>query len=206
MILCQIGKKSESFYYPTNMVYLQEVIKNGPPYFEISYTTRFNAFINESDPFNYLTPDSPIPPPFATRNEGTKIWSGISSSVDNVNVMAYDGGSPAGALKFNFPTILNNFKTYGPVPPAKISIGYEPGDQYAGGVWEGLQTDIDTTKFVQANGYGGVMLWSINDNSPNSAHWVPIVSQNVYQILQPTWPYGNPPVYTKCNPSTGWIP
>jgi len=198
-------EQKESFYYPTNMKYMQDLIANGPPYFEISYTTRFNAFINVSDPFNYLLPGSPVPPPFATRGEGQKIWSKISEYVDNVNIMAYDAGSPSGALKFNFETILNNFKEFGPMPANKITMGFEPGDQNAGGVWEGLDTDVNTMKFVKSNSYGGIMVWSINENTPNSAKWCPVVAQNAYQILQPTWPYGTQPVYTKCDPKTGWI-
>jgi GH18 family chitinase len=198
-------QQKESFYYPTNMKYMQDLITNGPPYFEISYTTRFNAFINQSDPFNYLLPGTPIPPPFPTRDEGAKIWSKVSSSVDNVNIMAYDAGSPAGALQFNFQTILNNFKEFAPMPAEKITMGFEPGDQNAGGVWEGLQKDVDTMKFIHTNGYGGSMIWAINAATTNAAHWCPIVAQNANQILSPPWPYGKSPVYTKCDASTGWI-
>eukprot|EP01123_Difflugia_compressa_P000488 TRINITY_DN10568_c0_g1_i1.p1 TRINITY_DN10568_c0_g1~~TRINITY_DN10568_c0_g1_i1.p1 ORF type:complete len:446 (-),score=92.15 TRINITY_DN10568_c0_g1_i1:88-1425(-) len=198
-------QKAESYYYPTNIKYMLDLIANGPPYFEISYTTRFNAIINESNPFNYLLPTSPIPPTFATRNEGKKIWDNAGNVIDNINIMAYDAGSPAGALKFNFETILNNFQVFGPVPAQKLVIGFEPGDQYAGGVWEGLETDVNTIKYVSTNGYGGAMIWAVNPESTNSANWCPQVAQNAFQILDPSYPYGKTPVYTKCDPSTGWI-
>jgi len=185
---------------------MQQVQQNGPPYFSISYTTRFNAFLNKSDPLNYLDPSSPKPPPYATDDEGSKLWSGIGNAVDNVNIMAYDAGTPAGALKFNFEQILKNFYMVGGVPKEKIVMGFEPGDQAAGGVWEGLDKDVEVTHYVKDNAYGGVMIWAINPNGPNAAKWCPVVASNVYSILQPGWPYGKAPVYSKCNPSTGWKP
>jgi hypothetical protein len=199
-------QKKESPYYPTNMKYMQELKANGPPYFEISWTTRFNAFLNKTNPHNYLAPNSPVPPPFATDNEGTKIWPETNTAVDTVNIMAYDGGSPAGPLKFNFEAILGNFKAYGP-PPGKVNMGFEPGNQYGGGVWEGFQIDQDTAKYVRANNYGGGMVWAINPDpavAPLSAHWAPLVAQALSSIVQPQWPFGNTPTYSKCDPNTGW--
>lgn len=57
--------------------------------------------------------------------------------VDTVNIMAYD----AGGLHFNFTTILENFVEIGNVPKEKLNMGFEPGAQYAGGIWEGLDVD-----------------------------------------------------------------
>jgi len=198
-------QQAQSPYYPTNIQYLQEVQQNGPPYFEISWTTRFNAILNTSDPFNYLAPDSPKPPPFSTDNEGMKFWPAVKDAVDTINIMAYDAGSPAGPLKFDFTKILLNFETFGPVPKTKPNMGFEPGEQNAGGVWEGLQTDIQTAQFIKQNGFGGAMVWAINQNTPQAAVDVPLVAGNAYQIIQPSWPFGNPPVYSKVNPQTGWL-
>jgi len=40
---------------------LSEVIKNGLPHLEVQYTTRFNAFLNPLDPWDYLDPNSTHP-------------------------------------------------------------------------------------------------------------------------------------------------
>lgn len=201
-------QKKKAFYYPTNMHYLEQVAKNGPPTLEISWTTRFNAFIDQKNPLNIYDPDSPHPiVPFVTDNEGTKVWSKSSEYLGSANIMAYDAGCSAGALKINFEQVLENFRTLGNVDPTKINMGFEPGNQYAGGKWEGLARDQKVTDYVKDNGYGGVMVWAINPNpsvSSESAHWAPIVAADVYKRLAPGWPYGKPPVYDKCNPSTGW--
>jgi hypothetical protein len=61
----------------------------------------------------------------------------VGHLVDTVNIMAYD----AGGLHFNFTTILENFVEIGNVPKEKLNMGFEPGAQYAGGIWEGLDVD-----------------------------------------------------------------
>jgi|ERR1712130_337 len=201
-------QKKKAFYYPTNMHYLEQVAKNGPPEFEVSWTTRFNAFVDPNDPYNIYDPDSPHPiVPFITDNEGAKIWPKSSKYLGSANIMAYDAGSSAGALKLNFKQILQNFKTIGGCDPSKVNMGFEPGNQYAGGQWEGLERDMNVTNYVVNNGYGGVMIWAINPNpsvAPEAAHWVPILSSKVYQRIAPKWPYGKAPVYDKCDPTTGW--
>jgi len=202
-----LASRNQAPYYSTNMKYMQEIKQNGVPKFEISWTTRFNAFLNKSNPFNYLLPGSPVPPPFATDNEGVLIYPKSGDCFDSVNIMAYDGGSPAGPLQFNFPTILNNFKVYGQVDPSKINMGFEPGNQYGGGVWEGMTTDQATAKFIKANGYGGAMVWPVNPDpavEPLAAKWCPVLAAALNQIIEPQWPYGTPPTYSKCDPNTGW--
>jgi hypothetical protein len=199
-------QKNESPYYPSNMKYMKELQQNGPPYFQISWTTRFNAFLNKSDPFNYLAPGSPVPPPFATDNEGLKIWPSSGNAIDSLNIMAYDGGSPAGPLKFNFDQILRNFAAYGP-PAWKQNMGFEPGEQNAGGVWEGITTDEQVAQFIRQKAYGGAMVWAINPDAselPKSAHWAPILAKALNGIIEPTWYNGKVPTYSKCNPQTGW--
>ena len=47
----QPWQKKTAQYYPTNMQYLDEVIANGAPQpLEISFTTRFNAFLPTGSP------------------------------------------------------------------------------------------------------------------------------------------------------------
>merc|ERR1719238_1605173 len=68
-------KQNVKQYYETNFNYLDEVASNPVPYLEISWTTRFNAFLPEGNPWNYLTPDSEIPEKnYETDNEGKKLW------------------------------------------------------------------------------------------------------------------------------------
>jgi hypothetical protein len=201
-------QKNQSPYYPTNIKYMQELKTNPMPYFEISWTTRFNAFLNKTSPHNYLAPGSPVPPPFATDNEGLLIWPKSGNAIDSVNIMAYDGGSPVGALKFDFQAILRNFRAYGP-PGSKLNMGFEPGNQYAGGVWEGLQVDEDTAKFIRADGFGGAMVWGINPDprvEPESDKWCPVVAAALNKLVQPEWPFGKAPTFSKCDPNSGWNP
>lgn len=199
------SEKAKYAYYPTNVHYLTQVIANGAPELEISWTTRFNAFLDPKDPFNIYTSDSPHPKvPFLTDNEGMKIWPQSGQYLGSANIMAYDAGSDAGPLKLAFQQILKNFKSIGNVDASKVNMGYEPGKQAASAVWEGFEKDQETTTFVKENAYGGVMVWAINPSANISAHWCPLVAADGYSQLQPVYPYGTPPVYDKCDPNTGW--
>merc|ERR1719262_318140 len=145
-------KKHAGAFFNTSIKHLAEVAANGAPYLEISWTTRFNAFLPKDDVWNYLLPDSPVPNAsshFETDNEGLKFWPQVAHLVDTVNIMAYDAGSPAGPLKLNFTTILDNFAKYGKVPPSKINMGFEPGEQSGAGVWEGEEIDDATAREIK---------------------------------------------------------
>ena len=64
-------EKSGAYFYTTNMQYMTDILANPVPHFDISWTTRFNAFVPQDDPLNYLMPDSPMPnSTFDTDNEG----------------------------------------------------------------------------------------------------------------------------------------
>jgi len=194
-------------YYATNMRYMQDIIdnieNNGVPKLEISWTTRFNAFVPADDPWNYLLPDSPVPSEnYDTDNEGTKFWNDVKDDVDKVNIMAYDAGSDNGPLKLNFTQILLNFVDGG-VPSEKINIGFEPGIQAASGVWEGLEYDVGITQYVKDNNYGGAMIWAINEEK----NWDldKELVDALCQIIPPVYPSSPIPTYTKVDPNTGYL-
>jgi len=203
-------QKNVATFYNTSIRYLEEVAANPAPKLEISWTTRFNAFVPEGNPWNYLMPDSPRPnTTFETDNEGQKLWPQLSSILDTVNIMAYDAGTAAGALKLNFSQIFRNFVEIGNVPASKINIGFEPGEQAAGGVWEGQTVDEDMAREIKQQGEGGCMIWAVNPNpqvDPDASTECPKMAQALKTILSPTFAYGAVPQYTKCDPNTGFWP
>ena len=155
-------------------------------------------------------PDSPRPnTTFETDNEGQKLWPQLSSILDTVNIMAYDAGTAAGALKLNFSQIFRNFVEIGYVPASKINIGFEPGEQAAGGVWEGQAVDEDMAREIKQQGEGGCMIWAVNPNpqvDPDASTECPKMAQALKTILSSTYAYGAVPQYTKCDPNTGFWP
>eukprot|EP00040_Diaphanoeca_grandis_P030022 m.176852 g.176852 ORF g.176852 m.176852 type:complete len:544 (+) comp31862_c0_seq1:70-1701(+) len=201
----QPWQQKESPYFATNIEYMNDIVKNGkPPKLEISFTTRFNSFLDPADPFNYLMKGSPRPnSSFISDNEGAKLWPFIGSSIDAVNIMAYD----ASGLSLNFTQIILNAALK--VPAKNIYIGFEPGNQAAGGIWEGSKLDLEATEFVARNGYGGAFIWAINADpavEPDQARNAPELAANASSILKPAWPHAVVPKYTKVDPSTGWSP
>lgn len=204
-------KQNVKDYYESSIRYLGEVIEQPVPYLEISWCTRFNAFLPDSDPWNYLLPDSGLMDKnFESDNEGKKIWSSIGDKVDSIQVMAYDAGTPDGkSLRFNFSTILSNFRVQGGVDERKINMGFEAGEQAAGGIWEGEEADEEATRDILRRNSGGAMIWAINPNSvqhPQAAKLCPILAGNLNKILTPTYSWGPAPTFTKCNPTTGFYP
>merc|ERR1712028_190084 len=65
-------------WWQTNINHMRDVATQPAPHLEISWTTRFNAFVPADDVWNYLLPDSAQPTnstnPFATDNEGLNFW------------------------------------------------------------------------------------------------------------------------------------
>merc|ERR1711904_229631 len=208
-------QKDVAAFYNTSDKYLAEVANNGAPHLEISWTTRFNAFLPPDDVFNYLMPDSPRPlanETFDSDNEGFQVWPPLGEIIDTVNIMAYDAGSPAGPLKINFTTVLDNFWKYGKVHSSKINMGFEPGEQSGAGTWEGEALDekvATAIKNKQTGDHtgGGVAEWAINPNSvqaPKASVMAPKQAKAMNKILNPPWPFGNTPKYTKCGPDGMW--
>lgn len=204
-------KKTVAAWFNTTMRHLVEVAANGPPHLEISWTTRFNAFLPKDNIWNYLMPDSPKPlanETFETDNEGLKLYPQVGKLLDTVNIMAYDAGSPAGPLKINFTTVLDNFAKYGNVTPSKTNMGFEPGEQSGAGVWEGEELDESVAAAVKQHGIaGGIAIWAVNPNSvqaPKASVQAPKTAVSMNGILHPVFAFGKVPKYTKCDANGMW--
>jgi len=208
-------QKEVANFYNTSDKYLGEGAANGATHLEISWTTRFNAFLPKDDIFNYLMPDSPRPLPnetFDSDNEGFQMWPQVGKLLDTVNIMAYDAGSAAGPLKINFTTVISNFATYGNVPSSKINMGFEPGEQSGAGVWEGEALDEKVATAIKNketgdHSGGGVAEWAVNPNSvqaPGAAVLAPKQAKLMQAILNSPWPFGTAPKYTKCGADGMW--
>merc|ERR1712048_542388 len=175
--------------------YLQEVDSNGPPHFEIVYTTRFNAFRNPEDPFDWET--NKAGKTYITDDEGAQIWPSVGKAFDTVNIMSYDQDA---GMSLNFQNILTNFHVHGSVPMEKLNIGFEPGEQGGGGTWEGQAADLVATEFVNSDKWGGAMIWGVNPDSKDQPQAKKINQAFIKAISGrlnfPAWPWGTAPVYT----------
>jgi len=197
-------------WYMTNINHLKELAANPAPHLEISWTTRFNAFLPPDNKWNYLMPDSAKPDvPFETDDEGRDFYPQVAHIVDTVNIMAYDEGSINGKpIKLNFTTILDNFANYGNVTRSKINMGFEPGPQAAHGKWEGEETDEAAAKDIaQKHTGGGVALWAINPTPTkfsNASRLCPVAAQAMKDIIKPSYAFGQAANFTKCGPDGMW--
>jgi len=215
---CASCPKWKRIWYNTNINHLKEVATMPPPNLEISWTTRFNAFLpcdnctDVNERFNYLLPDGAFPNAsfvFETDNEGKWFWPQIHHLVDTVNIMAYDEGAYGGKpFRLDFAKILNNFAQHGNIPPQKLNIGFEPGPQAAGGKWEGQAVDEAAARdVVSKKSAGGVAIWAVNptpDPKNNASVYCNNTAYAMKDILKPKWPYGTPPNFTSS--SNGWWP
>jgi len=208
----ETGKKT---WYRTNINHLKEVMAMPAPHLEISWTTRFNAFIPSAeypDRFNYFSHDGGFPDAnftFETDNEGTWFWPQVAHIVDTVNIMGYDAGKFGGKpFKLDFPQIIENFAVSGNVSRAKINCGFEPGPQAAGGKWEGMEVDLAVARDIVAKQTaGGVALWAVNptpSNKNNATAQCAETALALKDIMKATFAYGTAPVYTKT--TNGWWP
>jgi len=162
-------------FHEKQKTYLETLLaRPTPKRLALSFTTRFNAFAPEDDPWNFLTKDSPVPDvPYSSHNEGARVWPTIKDAIDYVNIMAYDAGSDAGPLILDFVQIAKNFEAGG-VPRHKIVMGYEPvgngkvggrpfdNSQAGGGIWEGPEVDLAAAKALAEMCFGGGMFWALN--------------------------------------------
>ena len=144
----------------------------GMPEKLIGYTTRFNAFwIDGSRPEGVTA--------FPSDGEGIDVVNAINESgtsvddcLDWINIMMYDVppqdlGAADGKLKLgHYQQVLDAFAKY--IPLEKIVMGFEPGGQAAGGIWEGMEIDREVIDYMILQNYGGVMFWAINQTPYNS--------------------------------------
>ena len=73
------SKEAFGAYVNTSLQYIDEVASNPVPHLEISWTTRFNAFVPSHDSFNYVKKWIRGQPkrksePYGSDNEGTRLW------------------------------------------------------------------------------------------------------------------------------------
>ena len=195
-------------FIKTSLQYLDEVAANGPPHLEISWTTRFNAFVPAKDPFNYVKQWTGEHPDrkeaFGSDNEGAQLWPHVADVIDTVNIMAYDAAN----MTFDHAKVLENFVTQ-QVPAEKINLGFEPGEQAAGGKWQGKAVDKAAAKLVKEGGFGGCMIWGANPDpvsQPLGRKHCPEVAAEFAEILKPSFRFGRAPTYTKVERNTGWLP
>merc|ERR1712000_229858 len=155
---------------------------------------------------------------FVTDREGAKLWAQTSNAFDTVNIMGYDaaqfcddgaGGLTPELFDLNFERVLQNFHEIGNIPKSKLMMGFGVGDQDAGAKWEGMDKDVEVFKYLKQEQYGGGFIWAVNCNpdvTPNCPIEAPKAARLMNQELQPVWPWGKVPTYSKCNLSTGWGP
>jgi hypothetical protein len=211
---CASCPKWKRIWYNTNINHLKEVKALPAPHLEISWTTRFNAFLpslDYPDRFNYFSHDGGFPDAnftFETDNEGTWFWPQVHHIVDTVNIMGYDAGKFDGKpFKLDFHQIIENFAVHGNVSRSKINIGFEPGPQAAGGVWEGEDVDLAVAREVVAKQTaGGVALWAVNPTPTknNASVYCNDTSWALKDVIQATFAYGTAPNYTRS--TDGWWP
>jgi len=136
----------------------------------VGYTTRFNAFWDDehgNKPANYTL--------FASDGEGLKIeetlnelGTSLNSVVDWVHIMQYDVppsdlNCPDRMTLDTYVGVFDAFEKY--VDKDKIIMGFEPGHQAAGGLWEGNDVDKQVIDYIQQNNLGGVMFWAVNEHA-----------------------------------------
>ena len=50
-------------------------------------------------------------------------------------------------------------------------MGFEPGFQAAGGIWEGMDVDKQVIDYIEDNNYGGIMFWSNNNHNEHDGEY-----------------------------------
>ncbi|QSH41408.1 glycosyl hydrolase family 18 protein [Lentisphaerota bacterium ZTH] len=134
----------------------------------IGYTTRFNAFWSTAP--DGVTSFESDGEGIAVNNAIKAYGSTLDQVVDWVNIMMYDvpptdlGAAETFTLE-QYKMVLEYFAKEGNVSKEKIVMGFEPGNQAAGGVWEGAEVDQSVIDYIKANGYGGIMFWAVNEKA-----------------------------------------
>ena len=87
-------------------------------------------------------------------------------------------------------------------------MGFEPGEQAAGGEWQGRAADNAAARLVRDGGYGGCMIWGANPSqvtNPIGRKACPEAAKEMAEILKPAFRFGPAPKYTKVDRTTGWL-
>ena len=109
---------------------------------QIGYTTRFNAFFDDTNrPMGFMKFDSDGEG-LSVEHTLNQLGSSLNEVVDWVNIMAYDVAPSqvnGGWNEENYESVFISFAKY--LDKLKIVMGFEPGGQAAGGVWEGVKID-----------------------------------------------------------------
>ena len=136
----------------------------------VGYTTRFNAFWDDKHgniPAHYTS--------FESDGEGLKIaetmnelGASLNDVVDWVHIMEYDVrpsdlNCPDRMQLSAYVAVFDAFTNY--VDKNKIVMGFEPGHQAGGGLWEGSMVDKQVIDYIQENNLGGVMFWAVNEHA-----------------------------------------
>lgn len=147
----------------------------------ISYTTRWQCFWSSEDASRYDAL------PFASDGECLDTLSNMPNKDDIswINLMMYDAGPGSafnGAQHFDF----NHYKTVleagaAVIDRKKIVMGFEPGNQAVGGIWEGFDLDFQVIDYMKQNGYGGVFFWAINEAASNQNSGTPTSAVHSWQ-------------------------
>jgi hypothetical protein len=91
---------------------------------------------------------------------------GLDQVINFCNIMAYDVGpeympNNQTWTLHAYDDLLRTFVDAG-VPLTTMVMGFEPGGQAAGGVWEGFEVDRQMIRRAVEVNLGGVMFWAIN--------------------------------------------
>ena len=157
--------------------------KEGMEEKQIGYTTRFNAFWNNDtkpEQYTYFTSDGEG---LAVEKALNDLNSSLNKIVNWVHVMLYDVpptdlNSPDGKTLSTYINVFDAFAKF--VDKDKIVMGFEPGLQAAGGLWEGPELDKQVIDYVNAHDYGGVMFWALNEHA--SSKQTGRTGQNVQEL------------------------
>ena len=78
-----------------------------------------------------------------------------------------------------YVAVFNSFARH--IDKSKIVMGFQPGHQNEDGVWEGMEMDNQVIDYIQANGYGGILFWAVNDKN---VHNGVLTGENVIEIAE----------------------
>ena len=131
----------------------------------ISYTTRWQCFWTSADASKHANAKS-----FTSDGECLDTLANMRSvdDVSWINLMIYDAAPYTafeGVQYFqpeHYREALNAGVAAG-VPKGKLVVGFEPGEQAGGGIWEGFDIDFAVTEEVRSKGFGGIFFWAMND-------------------------------------------